>query len=226
MVTFDQLRISEDSSYMYIQIHVDDSEYFKGQYLDTLTVMTSGDVSESAYNVPTDKYIYQKKFSDGLKSATVVLEKGELDAAFLGLSSTNATATVDFKHSDFSKDLFFVYVTTTTGDIIATNECVPCGYDNITNLAVTFNEQLLYYRTMNYVKTLADTCKVPQEFIDFILLWNAFKAAVETEHWVPAIKFYNMLFGNSTDSIKTDGSHSPYGGSTSVVTTKTCKCYG
>jgi hypothetical protein len=52
---------------------------------------------------------------------------------------------------------------------------------------------------MNFTNTLVSKCDVPREFTDFILLWNALKAAIETGHYVAAIKFYNMLFGNMND---------------------------
>jgi hypothetical protein len=88
-------------------------------------------------------------------------------------------------------------------------------------LGVTFDENLLYQRVMQYTKSLADNCKIPVAFMDFILLWNAFKASVETEHYIPAIKYYNMLFGKDADG-------NPYGAydKTSGVISKPCGCHG
>ena len=80
---------------------------------------------------------------------------------------------------------------------------------------------------MDYTKDLADDCTIPTGFTDFILLWNAFKASVETEHYGPAIKYYNMLFGNPDERVTRDGSHSPFGGgSANNRRTKPCGCHG
>ena len=77
----------------------------------------------------------------------------------------------------------------------------------------TIDYALLYQQVMDYTKDLADDCQIPQGFIDFILRWNAFKAAVETEHYIPAIKFWKMLFENQ-------------GGKTLAHSTKPCGCHG
>ena len=76
---------------------------------------------------------------------------------------------------------------------------------------LTFDENILYQRVMDYTKQLADDCNMPNGFIDFILRWNAFKASVETEHYIPAIKFYKMLFddysGTGRGTFKPCGCH-------------------
>lgn len=65
---------------------------------------------------------------------------------------------------------------------------------------------------MDYIKQLSDNCTVPREFIDFILLWNGFKASIETEHYVPALKYWQMLFNNPKFI--------------NGITTKGCGCHG
>ena len=51
---------------------------------------------------------------------------------------------------------------------------------------------------MQYTRELAETCTIPKNFIDLILLWNGFNAAVETEHYLPAVDFYNKIFGRGS----------------------------
>ena len=113
-----------------------------------------------------------------------------------------------FNKVDFSHDLFFVYVKVKG----TPDPCVPCRLDEEITLGVTFDENLLYQQVMGFTKQLADDCNVPTGFMDFILLWNAFKASIETEHYIPAIKYYNMLFEQGSISM--------------IGITKNCGCHG
>lgn len=185
MIIIDQLRLSDDAQKMYINVHVNTASYFDAIYLDRIVIMTADKVLEAttADLYPTDSegnptdYIYTKQFNDDVKEAALVLTVND----FLELTA-----------SDMSKTLFFVYIKC-RGTV---GECTPCRLDELTTLGVTFDEKMLHQRVMDYTKTLADDCKIPVGFTDFILLWNAFKASIETDHYVPAIKYWNMLFGN------------------------------
>ena len=195
MVIFDQLRISDDGKKMYINLHVNSASYFENIYLDKITIMTANQVSEVAPELVTNDYIYQ---------VTVEGERKELDLVITPNECTEA-----FSKSDFSSDLFFVYVKVKG----TPDECVPCRLDEMTTLGVTFDETLLYQKSMDYTKDLLQGCEVPVGFTDFILQWNAFKAAVETEHYVSAIKFWKLLFDSQ-------------GNASTYKTTKPCGCHG
>ena len=192
MLIFDQLRLSDNATRLYINVHVNKADYFKNIYLDNIKIMTADKVSETNPEVPTEDCIFTHTFGDNVKEAALVLTVND----FLTL-----------KQSDMSRTLFFVYVKC-KGTVGA---CVPCRLDELTTLGVTFDEKLLYQRVMNYTKSLADDCKIPVGFTDFILLWNAFKASIETEHYIPAIKFWNQLF-----DVDTIGN----------ITYKGCGCHG
>lgn len=192
MLIFDQLRLSDDATRLYINVHVNKADYFKDIYLDNIKIMTADKVSETNPEVPTEDCIFTHTFGDNVKEAALVLTVND----FLTL-----------KQSDMSRTLFFVYVKC-KGTVGA---CVPCRLDELTTLGVTFDEKLLYQRVMDYTKSLVDDCKIPVGFTDFILLWNAFKASIETEHYIPAIKFWNQLF-----DVDTIGN----------ITYKGCGCHG
>ena len=137
------------------------------------------------------------------KELHMVLNSNSFNESFIGQSLSN--------------NLFFVYI-----------ECdgcpapdTPCRLCSMTTLGVTFDEALLYQRVMQYTKELTQECHIPGGFTDFILLWNAFKASIETEHYIPAIKYYNMLFGKDS----TDKLYGPQGVSTRV-SYKGCGCNG
>ena len=214
MVIFDQLRISDDGKELFINAHVNKASIYDNVKITSITIMSADKVSENDPMCAPDReedWLYHKNYDEGVREINIVLPT--MDSLNWG------------GKADLSKDLFFVYIDT-NGAI--NSECagyLPCDLQKKTTLGVTFDENLLYQRAMNYTKELSSTCNITQGFTDFILLWNAFKASIETEHYIPAIKFYNMLFGNATDSDKTDGSHSPYG---AVVgsTIKPCGCNG
>lgn len=201
MILFDQLRISDDGQRLYINAHVNKADYFKNRYIDSVVIMTADKVSETTSGTPTSDYIYKKEIKGNVK---------ELDLVLTPLDFTKSWETdpkaMTFNKADMSNTLFFVYIKCkgTPG------ECTPCRLDEETTLGVVFDENVLYQRVMDYTKELVADCSVPTEFTDFILLWNAFKAAIETEHYVAAIKFYNKLFGvvrsgYSNNIIKTCG---------------------
>ena len=192
MLIFNQLRLSDDATRLYINVHVNKADYFKDIYLDNIKIMTADKVSETNPEVPTEDCIFTHTFGDNIKEVALVLTVND----FLTL-----------KQSDMSRTLFFIYVKC-KGTVGA---CIPCRLDELTTLGVTFDEKLLYQRVMDYTKSLADDCKIPVGFTDFILLWNAFKASVETEHYIPAIKFWNQLF-----DVGTIGN----------ITYKGCVCHG
>ena len=222
-VIFDQLRISDDGSKLFIDIHVNKASYFQGYTIKKLTITTSEYVPESESMSSISNFIYQRTFAQPIggtvTEASIMLQKSDLDKAYdawilwdkgkippkpLIIANTNFTG-------NFSGPLFFVIVETepTSG----ADENLPCTLDGPT-VGVTFDENLLYQRVMDFTKSLADDCNVPTGFTDFILLWNAFKASIETDHWVSAKKYWEMLFG--------EGSHMV----TAYSTTKPCGCHG
>lgn len=204
MILFDQLRISDDGSKMYINARVNKASAFDKVYIESITIMTSEKVSETEPGVPTSDYIYTKKVEGEEKELNLVLTSAD----FYKTWKTDMKA-MAFNQSDMCNTLFFVYIKckgTVSSD-------VPCRLDESTTLGVTFWENLLYRKVMSYTKELSNRCEIPTGFIDLILLWNSFKAAVETEHYIPAIKYYNLLFNGI---VPTEGRD----------TVRRCGCYG
>lgn len=217
MVIFDQLRISDDGKSMYIDLHVNKADYFKDIYLDSIYIMTGdkavetntdpdlvSDANIKAYEEDNNvnNFLYVKKFDDNQKEVSLAL--GSADFSYNW--ETDASKRT-FLQSDMPKTLFFVYVVCKG----TPDACTPCNLSKMTTLGVTFDKKQLYQRVMDFTKPLADTCKIPVAFADFILLWNAFKAAIATGHYIPAVDYWHMLFDS-------------YGGSNTV--TKGCSCHG
>lgn len=203
-VIFDQLRISDNGKRMYINAHVNKADYFRDIYIDSITIMTSDKVSETNPGIPTEDYIYTLKADNNVKELNLVLTTTD----FLKKWESDPKA-MAFDSSDMSNTLFFVYIKVKG----TPDACTPCTLDEEITLGVVFDENILHQRVMDYTKELLQDCSVHTGFIDFILWWNAFKAAVETEHYIIAIKFFNLLFGNVKD-----------GGNQRIV--KNCGCHG
>ena len=204
MVIYDQLRISDDGKRLYINAHVNKASYFDNIYIDSIVIMTADKVSETNPEFPTSDFIYSKTIEGKEKELNLVLTTNDFTKVW-----EKDSKAMTFSNIDMSRTLFFVYIhcKKDTGTI---SLGIPCRLDEETTLGVVFDENMLYQRVMDYTKSLLDDCKVPVGLIDFILLWNAFKAAVETEHYIRAIKFFNMLF----DKVE------------HIVNAKGCGCHG
>ena len=192
MIIFDQLRISDDGKKLYINLHVNKADYFDNIYLDSITIMAADKVSETNPDIPTEDYIYKKVFTENVKEADLVLTSNDFNESYI--------------KPNLSNDLLFVYVKVKG----VPNPCTPCRLDEEITLGVTFDETMLYQKVMQFTRELNQDCEIPQNFLDLILLWYGFKAAIETEHYTVAIDFWKRLFG----------------GKNTVVTSKGCGCHG
>jgi hypothetical protein len=169
---------------MYINAHVNNASYFDDIYIDKITIMTEDKVSEMAPEMFTDDYIYQQTIEGNQKELALVLTSSDFNEKFAKSALTD--------------NLFFVYITCKG----TPDPSTPCRLDELTTLGVTFDDTLLYQKIMNQTRGLANECEIPQELLDMILLWNGFKAAIETEHYIQAIDFWKKLF-KSSNSIGT-----------------------
>lgn len=196
MIVYDQLRVSDDGKQLYIDAHVSLASCFDGVTIQSLYICLGSQVYETLTIDPeSNGHIYKKEYVENVREIHECINIGDENLIY------NKTS--------FSKDLFFVYI----GCNAIPEDCECFASVGKYVLGVTFDENLLYQRVMQYTKSLADDCKIPVEFTDFILLWNAFKASVETEHYIPAVKYYNMLFDRSSDTV-------------SYRTSKPCGCHG
>jgi hypothetical protein len=199
MIIFDQLRISDDGSKMFIDVHVSQA-VGEGIYLQNIVITTAENVPETVSLTSVDKYIYKENFIGNITEAQLMLDVNAFNEAFNNMRP-NAEATIPYQGTSLSGPLFFVWVDTTAENYSAET---PCFADEPT-LGVTFDAKLLYQQAMGYTKELADDCTISDGFIDFILTYSAFKSAVETDHYCDAKTFYNQLLGISRDTPKKIG---------------------
>ena len=190
MVLIDQFRISDDGRSILLDLHVsnatrpDGDPLYENVFLKSIKLKAAGITSEAAPTADSsDECIFSVEFQ----------EKDEVKEIHYVISIND----VLLPKGTFSQDLLFLFVETQG----APDPCVPCRCDECVTTDVTFDTALLHQRVMGYAKELGTSCKEPsKELIDFILLWSAFNASVETEHWNEAVRFYKMLFIHSVNS--------------------------
>lgn len=180
MVIFDQLRISDDGRKFYINAHVNKADVFADTTIEKLYVCLCDNIYETQNVDPeVNGYIYKKEYAAGTKEINEVL-------------------TIDMEDLIYNKprfkDLYFVYVK--CANVPDEGKCYTAVGDYV--LGVTFDESMLHQKIMGFTKELSDSCNVPRSFIDFILLWNAFKSSIEVEHHIAACEYWNQLFGKNS----------------------------
>lgn len=186
-VLFDQLRISDDGRELYIDAHINKSSDFADTTIGGLYICLGSKIYETETIDPeSNGFIYSKVYDEEVTEIHEVIHIGDEDLQY---------------NKTLFKDLFFVYVK--CNNLPDDGCCYTAVGDYV--LGVTFDENLLYQKAMQFTKGLTNKCEIPVGFTDFILLWNAFKASVETEHYIPAIKYYNMLFDNTNGISITKG---------------------
>lgn len=186
MIIFDRLEISDSGKVLYMDVHVNMASYFDNIYIDKVVIQTSNQVSETDPLTPGSEYIYTQQVDGNVKELHLAL---------------NAVSDFEQVYNSLSDKLLFVYVICKG----VVGECTPCRLDELTTLGVTFDTALLYQRVMQYTRELNRDCQIPKGFIDLILLWNGFKAAIETEHYIVAIDFWKRLFKTGEFTIISKG---------------------
>ena len=183
MIIIDKLEISDDKSNILLEAHVKTDSYFDDVYIDTVKIDTQSTYIEEG---PSDSPVYTKTIEGNMKEISLTISKNEVLA-------------------DLSNDLFFVYLTAKG----TPSSGVPCGQDVKTVVGVCYNNEVFYNKAIYYVKEITKRCCVPENFIDFILQYEAYKVSIKTGHYLSAIKFWNLFF-------KTPVS----------VVNKKCNCHG
>ncbi len=194
MVIFDRLQVSDKGSMLYIDVHVNKAPYFNNICIDKVIIQTQEQVSEADPLSPGDECIFSFIADDNTRELHLAL---------------NANTDFDLAYKTLSDKLLFVYIVCKG----TPDACTPCRLDEMTTLGVTFDTTLLYQKVMQFTRELNQQCEIPKGMIDLMMLWNGFKAAVETEHYLPAIDFWKRIFSNQYQF-------------TGKSSTKPCGCHG
>lgn len=176
MVTFNELRISEERSCLIVDCEIEDVDIYKNMYIKEILVEYYKDAS--AASMPDSKayLLYENKNDD----KSVRAKRVSMSEAHLRLAH--------FSTSSFTGGLFFVIVRC-EGKLPANIVNYPCGYDETTKICVVLDWKSFYKRGMQYVSALYGSCnqrsfcEYPAGFEDFIILWNSLKLAINVCDW-------------------------------------------
>lgn len=188
MIHFNELRITPDNQHLIIDVSVLNEAYYKDVYIDSIIIDNQ------------DTYVGTGPSSSPIYSYTVPEETSPLTGEVVNHKWVNLT--LDTLDVGDLNSLFFVYVRTKGTPTADT----PCGMDNITTMATVTNVYPFYQQAMNYIGEIANTCAIPQNFIDYILRLKALELSVKTGNYPDAIKYYNRFFkGKSNVAIRKGG---------------------
>ena len=180
MIVFNTLRITTDNSNLVLDVSTSSQSYFTNMYITKIVVDNQDTYVEGG---PSTNPIYTKTISGTTtRSLQLTLTVADLAAA------------------DLANDMLFVYVIeggTPTAD-------TPCGMDGTTNTGVVMSMCNFYNRALTYIREVEDDCNIKENFINFILRFNALLYAIKTQHYTLAIKYFKKFFyGITSDNIVT-----------------------
>lgn len=169
MVTFDDLRMFADKKNILVECHVKEYDAFENIYIKSVKIEYYK--NRGLPGVPGNHAItmYENKNDDkNVKFVRASLSVNALDANKFGTDK-------------FDGGLFYVTVTC-AGDIKPTYEVIACGDDDTVDIGIVLDWQMIYSIGMSYVSSMANGCNrcdPPDNFMHFILVWNALKLAID-----------------------------------------------
>lgn len=189
MVKFDELRISEDGQFLTVECHIDDYAAYSDMYIESIYL---------------DYYKNRNPVSGPSEHKIIlyehVIESQRESRAVRARISTSAIPQ-DFGTNEFSRGMFYVYVHC-EGTPTAEAETMGCGADNPDVLGVIIDWHALYEKIMPLVARFSakcSPCEIPSNFENLILLWNAFRFAVDACDWAQAERLWEELMGLEND---------------------------
>jgi hypothetical protein len=174
MVTFNELRISDDRSCLIIDFEVERVDVFKNMYVEAVYLDYYKNANPAS-GVPGEKavVVWENTNDDTtVKAKRIYYRLKDSDAATMGVHS-------------FDNGLFYVIVKC-AGEPTYQITNMPCGSDNPYRIGAILDWKAFYDRGMNYVNALFNGCNPCPDltgFEHFAVLWNALKMALATCDW-------------------------------------------
>lgn len=197
MIVFNNLKVSQDNKYLYIDVQIENSTYFKDVYIDSIFVDTdetfvNNGPSNNAIKVYSATAEYPQVFSENDQENNVLDQENEQtvytdEEFYLRQVSLSLDRTVI---GNLENRIFFVYVIAAGTPAPDT----PCGMDVNQVMKAVINTYPIYQNSMNYISELNNSCKVPHNFIDYILNVQAFDLSIQTGNYNKAIQLWKDYF--------------------------------
>lgn len=222
MIKFNELRITDDGKYLLIDAEVIDTEpniRINNVLIDTQDTYKAGAPSNNTvysqdYNDVYLNYVCGKIeepdgaiiYEDNTKDVKLYSTKGDTTINKVQYKFSVKDLNSKFTDGDFNHCMLFVYVQVKGYP----SESTPCSDDREYILGTVVNLQSMYDIIMSDVREIDDKCRLPMNFINKMLAYNAIDLSIKTGNYPLAIKYWNKVFRNNTTS--TD--------------IKSCNCHG
>lgn len=196
MINFNELRVTPDGRYLVIDVQVQNLDYYKEVYLDSIHIDTQQTFIETG---PSNKPIYSYIVPDNEQliytqecNCQVVTEQNE-DVLLDEFGTKHIRQFIDI--DSIGNNIFFVWVVTKGNP----TEDTPCGMKDAITLGVVYNKLPIYNISMKYINSI-EGCDIPREFMDFIFRKKAFEVCLEVGNYNQAIKYWNKFFTGIKES--------------------------
>lgn len=183
MIKFNELRISEDKSYLKVNCQVENLDGYSNVYIDGIYAIKYTDFKPTA-----------SSFSDYSDTSKVVIYDGDPTKHIeIAKSSENFSG-------GLSGALYFILVTH-TGNVSTSLLAYDCSADEQITYGVVLDWEKVYSEGMQYAlqffKNCGENCNDNRAWEDFILRWEAFKLAISTCDWVLVSELWDSLFSRT-----------------------------
>lgn len=200
MISFNELRITQDGKYLIIDVSVDESSYFDTVSLDSIVIDTQDTyVANGPSSTPIYTYKVGEDYSPVYSSPDnsqvltsdlePVLVENELGSRMVRLSLDATDLGVQLNNT-----MFFVYVISTG----TPSPDAPISTTNPMIMGTVVNLYQFYQKSMYYLKKVSNDCEVSKCFIDFILRCKALELCIKTGNYTEAIKYWKKFFMDKT----------------------------
>lgn len=195
MVKFDELRISDNGENLIIECHIENYDVYSEMYINTIYLEYYK--NRGTVGVPSEKALLVFENQNATPS--------DVRAVRVRVPLTDLPS--DMGVTSFEGGLFYVYVEC-EGDLPAEVAAMHCSFDNTLEVGIVVDWKALYGQIMPRVAKLAldcNACDVPTDFEHLILLWNAFKFAVDSCDWVQVDRLWAELMDTETSGHSASG---------------------
>lgn len=186
MVKFDELRISEDGQCLTVECHVENYDIYSEMYIESIYLEYYKDRGAS----PDKKLLLFENHNQNPADVRAVRKRitvNEIPGGFAG--------------GKFAGNMFYVYVTCngpSRAFAMLEEMGMNCSFQQNVDIGVIVDWKALYRKIMPLVASFASNCsgcELPSDFEHMILLWNAFRFAIDTCDWVTAERIWDELMG-------------------------------
>lgn len=176
MIEFKELYIASDYKSLIIDVGISEFEEYNNIRISEIYIDTK-DTLEPSVSGPSNNTVYSKVFKDVWDIPEEGIYSDNNGKSIRLVLSSNAIS------APLKGNIFYVWIVAS-----------PVEEGSDMKLGVAIDWKTIYSIGLKYVKDVNCGCTNKAPLIDFVLQYNAFKAAVQTGHYIEANKFFKKFF--------------------------------